>query len=907
MDGDSEHSQVMEAAKAGEEKTKLAGTKLSAPLQAVCRALADEVNAAQGDPSRAFEVTEGRLVYGKDDGFLYSFKADIALPIPPETPVRLQIEGQEAVKGVLVVLHDFDVLFQLQKDLGENIPRAKVSSEPWFIHDALRKRLEDELEREAGDLGVPLALLGLDDLPTAEDAVAVERGKQILKGLGITSLVPNEAQEMALGCCAGSRLHFVWGPPGTGKTASLAQVVRTLVAGGERCLILAHANAAVDVAMLRVADAFSNANELAEGKVLRVGIPQLPEVRDREEILPEAILARTQPDLVRRKRFLESRRQELSRLLAGVPSESQRDALAKKLEDVRRELAAVSEALREAFTGLVRSALVVGATLSRFAIDDLLWNWKPDVIVIDETSMAGFPFVFAGALRVTNRLLLFGDFRQLPPIFLAQTPAARRWLGRDAFEIAGVRQRIDKGEHEPRVTLLEMQYRMAPEIANLVSELAYGGRLRTGAAVEEATRPLRQLGPWSGEAIVLVDTSNLAPACFLEPKVGSYSRVNPVHAALAISLGVCAAADGCDNFGFITPYRAQARLLAAASRRLRDMGVATAATVHRFQGSERDLILIDLVDAPEQKGASMLTGKDRDSALRLLNVAISRPKGKLLVLADVNFIKDCHPRTSPARKMLRLIKDKGTLASPDPTFLNGLGDGHSVRWAEAWDEVQGQIARDLRGAQGPVYLNLVAHFTPSGELVSSLDGLAKKGYRVVVFAGMPIAGALEETEVDLRLMNRPGGFFALIEGQVSYIGGYSPHGGFARIEDPHLTETLRVLCLGAAVDLPPPSAEAEAALSRICGRCPECGEDRRPRKGEQKIWVLRCVNPDHPGTLLSLETLDAIAQAMKIHCPTCKARAVARQKDQAVFLGCPNYGKGCRGRVPGLDDLFGGV
>lgn len=46
-------------------------------------------------------------------------------------------------------------------------------------------------------------------------------------------------------------VRFVWGPPGTGKTATLAATIRMLLQQGKRVCVLAHADAAVDVAKLR--------------------------------------------------------------------------------------------------------------------------------------------------------------------------------------------------------------------------------------------------------------------------------------------------------------------------------------------------------------------------------------------------------------------------------------------------------------------------------------------------------------------------------------------------------------------------------------------------------------------------------------------------------------------------------
>jgi hypothetical protein len=124
-------------------------------------------------------------------------------------------------------------------------------------------------------------------------------------------------------------------------------------------------------------------------------------------------------------------------------------------------------------------------------------------------------------------------------------------------------------------------YRMAPPIAAVVSHLAYGGRLQTGPGVAKAVQVLRAFGPWPDDPVVLVDTSGLDPACFREPRVGSYSRVNPVHAAVAVTLASQAAADGCANLALVTPYRASPTARRGESP-ANQVGTA-AATIHRFR------------------------------------------------------------------------------------------------------------------------------------------------------------------------------------------------------------------------------------------------------------------------------------------------------------------------------------
>ena len=872
----------------------------------MCHALRDEIRATQGDPARAFEVVDGHWVFGEDVRHLYAFRADIALPIPPETPVTVKIERRDSISGTLVAVDDFEVLLELDAHVGESVSQANVSTEPWFILEALEGRLKGELGREAGDLEVPRALLGLETTEGGSDEEAADRSASLLGSLGDYSLVPNSAQKKALARSAGSRIHFIWGPPGTGKTTSLAQVVRMLVAEGERVLVLAHANAAVDVAMLRVAAAFSGSQELSEGKVLRLGTPQLEEMRERQDVLPESILERRQPDLVERKRALELRRKELSAELRRARGREYRDVLGQEMENLREELTVTEGAVREQFTASIREASVLGATLSHFAIDDLVWTWGADTIIVDEASMAGFPFVFAGALRAKRRQLLFGDFRQLPPICQAKGREAQWWLGQDAYQISGVIKTVKEGKEDPRVTLLDTQYRMAPSIAASVSRFAYGGRLRTDPGVSERIAFIDELEPWPGEEVVLVDTGALMPASFVEPKAGSFSRVNPLHAALTVTLGSAACRSGCTSMGIISPYRAQARLVAAMGRTVfPDQGVS-AATVHRFQGTERDIMLMDLVDAPLLRGASKLTGNDEDTALRLLNVAISRPKGKLVVLVDAGFVEEWHPNRSPARKLIRILSEQGTVVRLNPPELTRYNAQRMVQWMASWDDAQDQLQADLGRAAESVYVSFPELLVPSEGLRAALLASSSAGRQVVIFAAMPVAESLEESDVDLRLMCPPGGFFALLDRRIAYVGGHTMGGAIARIEDPRVCELLSGFYLGFLHGAPPPDAETEARLLELCGRCETCGEERRPRRGTSGGLLLRCATIEHAGAQLDLQMFQDIVNVVRVRCSLCDAPAVAKQSGSSLFLGCSKYGSGCRGRPPSLEDLFGG-
>ena len=255
-----------------------------------------------------------------------------------------------------------------------------------------------------------------------------------------------------------------------------------------------------------------------------------------------------------------------------------------------------------------------------------------------------------------------------------RTDVGQRWPGRDIFAASGVRPAAESGRAHPLVTLLDSQYRMAGEIAGVVSDLAYGSRLRT---VERAsTRRIAGRAPFAGERVVVVDISGLAGGAMVDAVVSAGSRMNPVSGAVALALAATAArAAGIDQptVAVVTPYRTQARLLLAGIRDLGIDGQVEAATVHRFQGSERDVVVIDLVDAPPLNAPSRLTGGSADATLRLVNVAVSRARGKVVVVGHLPFLRERSPAGSPLLTALDLMATRGPIVAAAPAWCAPVG------------------------------------------------------------------------------------------------------------------------------------------------------------------------------------------------------------------------------------------
>ncbi|MEK1830034.1 C-terminal helicase domain-containing protein [Priestia megaterium] len=130
----------------------------------------------------------------------------------------------------------------------------------------------------------------------------------------------------------------------------------------------------------------------------------------------------------------------------------------------------------------------------------------------------------------------------------------------------------------------------------------------------------------------------------------SGSRYNVITAVLAVSLMLRARKSSSATIGYVTPYKSQAKLVNALLQDIEPAIDIIAATVHKFQGAERDIMIFDTVDTkPQSKPGLLLTNENSD---RLVNVAVTRSKGKFIMLSDETFAQQ---RVSKERALWKLV------------------------------------------------------------------------------------------------------------------------------------------------------------------------------------------------------------------------------------------------------------
>lgn len=481
-------------------------------------------------------------------------------------------------------------------------------------HDEIaRRRQREALARAASARGDRLAELRRVLLLEAPPAFR-QQPTESLPSLNTTLNPPQqEAVRFALSAHDVAIIH---GPPGTGKTTTVVEVIRQAARQGQTVLACAPSNLAVDNIFERL---------LAAGeRVLRLGHPArvLPQLREHTLDLlvdnhPDMKIAR---NLIREAYTLRDQAGKFRRAKPEPGAKRQMRREAKQmLTDARRIEAQTVERILD-------SAQVLCATTTGLS-SAILGQRRFDLCVIDEAGQSTEPGVWLPILR-SDRIVLAGDHCQLPPTVVSQA-AAEQGFGISLMERLMI-------EMEPEISRrLTVQYRMHQAIMEFSSNEFYEDSLQADDAVRThllSDLPGVAAQPLTETPVEFIDTAGAGYEEEIEPD--GQSRRNP-HEALLVGRKVealLAAGVAPGEIAVITPYAAQVRQLRES---LEPLGVE-ADTVDGFQGREKEAVVISLVRSNPEGEIGFLADTRR------MNVALTRARRKLLVIGDSATIS-AHP------------------------------------------------------------------------------------------------------------------------------------------------------------------------------------------------------------------------------------------------------------------------
>ncbi|MFO1443213.1 AAA family ATPase [Bacillus sp. Bva_UNVM-123] len=649
------------------------------------QALQKEINHLKKFGGSRYSVINGRLL-SNDSSYSYYFDTAISLKIPVGSSIKLEW-GTMKSSGKVLSSEGRGIILLLEQNLGDLIPAAYVLHDPWELLEQLIERLDEIKKSKQKRLRVQRLM---------NPSMEMKHPKEKIKS-HVHELILRSKYNPAT---------FVWGPPGTGKTYTLARTAANKYFQKKKVLILSHSNQAVDVLMGELTDFIKKKKRFREGDVLRYGGNIGETLSAHHEITTNLMIEKQDPLLAKdRERLIEERRnlkQDLTR------SFSKRDS--DHLLELETKIARLLEKVRKKEIQIVKDAFIVGTTLAKAASDSAIYEQNYDLVILDEASMAYVPqAAFAAALG--RRVIICGDFKQLPPIAASRDSLVAKWLKEDVFHKAGVVEWLSEKKLHPQLFLLKEQRRMHPNISAFTNRYIYHSLVGDHESVYKSRNKITCLSPFKEHAAMLLDTSFTGLHCVNDKATNS--RFNLWQLLLSFQLIHETTLSGAKSIGYVTPYRAQANLMELLLEEIyekeRSQADIIAATVHRFQGSERDVMIFDTVDsAPQDRAGMLLTGKDSE---RLINVAITRTKGKFLHVSNRNFIeKHIYQGKTLSQLVDHHVRNKQTVTTKE--IGSWIQNQHpKVRWMHA--RKLEAVFQDLSAAKSSITISL-----PEGTIVS---------------------------------------------------------------------------------------------------------------------------------------------------------------------------------------------
>lgn len=1013
------------------------------------KALDEEIEAIKaGKGGSVVRVFDGRFLRESGGIFVYSFMLENFIATIDDAPVEVQVGGSR-YQGQIIQTQGLEVIIGVEHNFGPSIPEARLITNLYFLHEMLKKKFEAVRNGEvSGDFTLanlvfenkPLNLSGSVVLPSLEPH---------------PKKIPNNSQLKAIKVSQELPLTLVWGPPGTGKTGTLARIVECFVKRGMKALVVAHANAAVDEATEDIAEVLKATEFYNRGQIIRLGNYQKETLEtDYDLVLLEKIAERLGATLKREKEQLEQQKSEIERnleqLASALETIQERETLSRqikqstdalmssqreivqiktqvaqqenhlrelqaklhkaessgalkrfllgldpvriqqeidratvRLDSTRRQLRERESRLQEikqqksgAEARLYTAQQRIGSFLTRLGLSEPRLRSREqelnaeknrilariseiqkeldelqkrvlsearvvcttltktfsakefpdmpfDVLVVDEASMAPLPHLYWALSRCRKAAVIVGDFLQLPPICIAEEGMAQRWLGRSIYQHLQV-DTVSKAKQDNRICLLDTQYRMNPAISTIPNQIFYQGLLSD----DSSTRSQVISEGLSRSPLTIIDTTSASPWC---SRLRSGGRFNVYSALLAVTTAKKILQSTGPNdcqVGIISPYAAQARLI---GKILKDMGLerqVRVATIHRFQGGEAQIIIFDTVEGPGVKVAPMLDDtKDDSDAPLLLNVAMTRARCKIFLIANLKYLKNELSTETVLHRIINAFEGNGQRID-----CKGLVDSYFIRDFERWiehflksspgdkpssDSLVNEknfypvFFEDLRRAQKEVIiLSPFVSTRRSGQFVELFRVLIQKDVRVRLFTrpakeqtgnfALNAAKVIEQMRaigVEVIERKRMHQKVAIIDRSIAWEGSLNILSHRDSDEQmrrlPFATAVNELIRLCELEESSEQEGQGKTEPVRTFEECSKCGEEMVIRVSKYGPF-LSCSNRSCSGKR-NINKWDRI----KTHtlCPGCGQPMILRQSPRGPFLGCSAY-PNCRKTLP---------
>lgn len=422
----------------------------------------------------------------------------------------------------------------------------------------------------------------------------------------------------------------IQGPPGTGKTTVITEIINQILSKNKlaKILVTSQSNQAVDNVLEKICE--------SEEKIVRFG-------NDKSKL--SDIAKKYHQDAVFDK-YLQTVKKRLENDNTNYFIQSEcLDELHKKWKHQ------VLQADDEFKTLLFKKIRVTFGTLVGIGSWQYFRAIEFDYIIVDEAGRATLPELMI-PLRKAKRFILVGDHKQLPPIVDDEVLEQMQEYNKKDLETTLFEELYKKIEHKDFKHFLKFNYRSHRSIAKIYSDTFYNSEIETKDSL------VREHGLNFDKKVYFYSTSKLDNRFDKQSGTGKKNDTNRDEIIkILIEIEKQAKEKNIKkSVGIITPYLAQRDNIRSKFGQIQnkfDMLNIEINSVDAFQGSDRDIIIYDIVRSQNDNKVNIEFIADE----KRLNVALSRTKELLFIVGDAEFIYDASikDKNNPFKTIIEMV------------------------------------------------------------------------------------------------------------------------------------------------------------------------------------------------------------------------------------------------------------
>ncbi len=854
-------------------------------LQDYVNAVFREMYYIRENGGRKYRITEGVMMFSAEKAYFYTFDMESELFVAEDSPVSVLLNGKK-IEGTVYITSGFQITIVLEENIGDSVSKAEMMVEPWKLLKALAGKLST-LRYEDNSLALKL----------------YEKGPALAYATSLDKIICG--QDKAIQHVKDKDITIIWGPPGTGKTYTMAKIASQYLEEVKTVLIVSHSNISVDVVTRQIVKNLEENEKykyLEDGKVLRYGYVRDIELAENRYATAYNYVLEKHPNL---KKQIEDIEREItkSKRIYGEKSNQVFNC-----EKVRKSIQSDIKQLQKRY---VNGAQIITTTVSKLLIDPVLIDRKFDVVIFDEASMAYIGQILASASHAREKFVCIGDFNQLAPIAQSEV---KDILQVDIFQHLNIIKVDGKLLNHPWLIMLNEQRRMHPSIVEFSNKKIYHGLISNYAEVLKDVERVTSAEPFINSPLVYINTMGTYAIASAND---NNSKYNILSAGIAVYTALQYAKQDI-SVGIIAPYAAQVRLIKAMlmDDESENAKKIQCATIHQYQGSENAVIIFDTVENfPYTKPGLLFRDNANRNVLRLMNVALTRAKSKFIMIGNTWFWEN--QMTSPnnlARKLTEYMKQNAqVLCHKEETLENHLFKrDESIRFYGKKKNYEEQLKKDLLCARKKIVLSVPEMEMKEYESIIQLIASSKqRGVDVVV-------KVLHKENVNSKLLsiaqNTENAIFPMliIDEKILWYGVPNGQGIIGKTKAKIATvcqlqyrfvgkRVCEIINVFADVNTIQENGVKKAVFKKIESlsnssesfqdytnkyyKCPDCKSVYTVRITTNKKIVFWCNNCKRTN-LIRKEILQAYIDRNSIVCKKCKGEVIAGLNRKGLYLKC---------------------